>query len=109
LAIEQDDRRSAPRFDFEVPLTVTIGGNELHTVTEDLSSHGLQFSLMDEQESRVPDVLELTLTLSPEVTLANPREVWCQVRVVRKIRSQIKGVGIAAKIEAYRQLGPAKA
>ena len=88
---------------------MSFPGTELRTTTEDLSSHGVQFNVSEEFSEQIPDVIELTLTLSPDVTMSVPREVWCQARVVRKVRSQIKGVGIAAKIESYKHLGPGQA
>jgi PilZ domain len=110
LTIEQnDDRRSAPRFNFEVPVTVSFSGSETTTVSEDLSSHGIQFNVTEEVGSQMPEVIELKLTLGSEVTLSAPQEVWCQARVVRKIRSQIKGVGIAARIESYTRVEPGQA
>ncbi len=99
-----DERRTSPRFDFEVPVTVKVNDAELRTVTEDLSSHGVQFSIAEEHANELPEDVELTLTLGKELTLANPREVWCHARVVRKVRTTIKTISVSAEIVEYCNL-----
>ncbi len=101
---QEIDRRTAPRFKFEVPLTLEVNGQTLNTITEDLSPHGIQFSVSEEFEPHLPEILEVTLTLTPEITLAAKNKVRCQARVVRKIRSKIREVGIAARIESYEKV-----
>ncbi len=97
----KDDRRSAPRFDLELPLTVKLLTGEARTKTDDLSSHGVQFSLDEDQVQHLPETLEFRVTLPSEVTLSTPREVCCQARIVRKVRSEIKRVAVSARIENY--------
>ncbi len=85
----------------EVPVKVKLHSGEVQTTTEDLSSHGLQFCIDAEQERFLPETVELRVTLPSEVTLSVPQEIWCQARVMRKVRSDIKRIAVSAKIEHY--------
>lgn len=95
------ERRCGQRFPYQLPVLLRIPG-ENHTgsgFTQDLSSRGAMvwtdLSLSEGQ------LVEMTLVMPSEITLAEDMNVRCRARVVR--REQVNGgkPAVAVHIEHY--------
>jgi hypothetical protein len=100
------ERRRAQRFDFQLPVLVRWKqGSEMHevpTVSENLSSNGIYFSLAEGIKKGTS--VELMMTLPHRLTLAGPLSVRCFGRVQRC--EQTKGInqGMATTFEKFEFL-----
>ena len=72
------------------------------TESKDVSSQGVYFLL--EKPLKSGSAIELTLTLSPQITRGEPVRVRCEAHVQRSENITENRVGIAARIERYRFL-----
>jgi hypothetical protein len=99
----QLERRGAQRFDFHLPVTVRIAGNEPegYGFTQNLSARGAffytDFPLVEGNS------IELTLVMPSEITLAENMRVRCRGRVTRVTPTANKSV-VAAHLEGYEFL-----
>ncbi len=99
------ERRAMRRFDMRLPAAVRIAGEpELSTETENVSARGIFFQL--QRPLREGDLIAVTLTFPPHVTLTEKVRVRFDARVIRVQAQSVSGapVGIAAAIEAYEFL-----
>ena len=100
------ERRTTRRYDLSLPIIVRMAAEKMSAQqtykTRDISTRGL-FFVMD-QDLEAGSVLELTLTLPPEVTRGAEVFVHASGRVVRvepRIEDGNARKGIAAVIERY--------
>ncbi|HET7206520.1 MAG TPA: PilZ domain-containing protein [Terriglobales bacterium] len=100
------ERRTTRRYDLSLPIIVRMAAEKISAQqtykTRDISTRGLYF-VMD-QDLEAGSVLELTLTLPPEVTRGAEVFVHASGRVVRvepRIEDGNARKGIAAVIERY--------
>ena len=100
------ERRTTRRYDLSLPIIVRMAAEKVSAQqtckTRDISTRGLYF-VMD-QDLEAGSVLELTLTLPPEVTRGTEVFVHASGRVVRvepRIEDGNARKGIAAVIERY--------
>ncbi len=80
----QLERRSTQRFDFHLPVSVRLQGQEQHEgngFTQDLSARGALF--YTDFPLSLNDAIELTLVMPSEITLAENLRVRCRGKVVR--------------------------
>lgn len=103
------ERRGTRRFEMRLPLVVRTavanGPLEAASETEDVSSHGLYFTV--EKNLAPGSAVEVLLTLPREITMSEPVRVRCQGRVVRvetKPQRESRTVGVAAVIDRYEFL-----
>lgn len=100
------ERRSARRFQIQLPLTVrwTSGSSigEAKTKSKDVSSRGVYFSLPKSIKQGSP--VEILLTLPNEITRAGPVRVRCLGRIQRTETHVEGSIGVVAAIERYEFL-----
>src|ERR1700731_887871 len=99
------ERRSAQRFEMNLPLAIHFDGRTVPGFTQDLSGRGIFFyaetSLVEGSS------VELTFTMPSEITLGENMPVRCSGRVVRAAASQAgQQNGIAVQLDAYQYLPP---
>jgi hypothetical protein len=95
------ERRCGQRFPYQVPVTLRVPG-ETRTgsgFTQDLSSRGAM--LWTDLVLAEGDLVDMTLIMPSEITLAEDMNVCCRARVVR--REQVEGgkPAVAVHIEHY--------
>lgn len=100
------DRRAAKRFRLQLPLSVRwidggVAGEAL-TVSRDISSRGVSFLLP--RPISVGALVEVTLTLTHELTQAGPVWVRCLGRVVRSRQEADGAYRLSAAIDRYEFL-----
>lgn len=103
-----DERRSAPRYEMEIPLCLISETGQYLATTRDVSARGVFFIAHLSAESGVPEAevgseVEFTITFPPEVTLSESLFVRCRGRVVRAFHSD-QGLGVATEIQHYEFL-----
>ena len=100
------ERRHARRLDLQLPVTVwwRRGAERLEalTISSDLSSHGIYFSLPEGINEGTP--VELEMTLPNQITLAGPLRVHCFGQIKRCEIQEGGNAGIAVQIEKYEFL-----
>jgi len=104
------ERRSAQRFEMNLPLAVHFDGRTVPGFTQDLTGRGVFFYA----ETMLPEgaVLELTFTMPSEITLGENMPVRCRGRVLRASSSQAgpghshlgERNGIAVHLDSYEYL-----
>lgn len=108
VEIAIQNRRKLPRFKMELPLEVgagdRFGGNT--GTTRDVSAVGVYFFTQVKIQSG--DVVDLVMTLPPEITLAKSLRVRCTSKIVR-VEPSSKGIGAAAQIQRYEFMPSAEA
>jgi len=80
----QIERRSTQRFDFHLPISVRLQGQQEQEgtgFTQDLSARGALF--YTDFPLSLGDPIELTLVMPSEITLAESMRVRCRGKVVR--------------------------
>jgi len=105
--LDNKDRRTARRFKMKLPLTVRWNTDaavaEAATVSEEVSSRGVTFSLP--RELKDGSAVEILMTLPHEITMAGPVRVKCLARVRRAELDSgadaARKVGVVADIERY--------
>jgi hypothetical protein len=72
--------------------------------TSDLSSHGVRFFInpLQRKALTIGESVEFEIALSPDVTLAERRSVWCVAKVVRAAGSDDGVLEFATQILNYR-------
>ena len=95
------ERRSAARFQLNLPMIVRISDRQFQVFTTDVSARGVAFevdtSLNDED-------IELEITFPPEVTLSASLTVRCDARIVRAHCADPSHTEVAASISRYEFL-----
>lgn len=104
------ERRSSQRFPYQIPVLLRLAGQERSGTgcTQNLSSRGAMlwtdFALSD------GDVVEMTLVMPSEITLADDMNVCCKARVLRREKADGGKPAVALRIEhydfLYRDIGP---
>jgi hypothetical protein len=106
MAISDTERRSARRFEIQLPLIVrwTSGSavGEAPTESRDVSSRGVYFLSLKDIKHGSP--VEIVMTLPHEITLVGPVIVRCLGRIQRTELQPGRKVGVAAAIERYEFL-----
>ena len=105
---EPQEKRGARRFALRVPVTVNRNANNGSSQNEvvqlrDVSARGISFYV----DSTIAQGSQIgfTLTLPPEITLAESIRVQCKGRVVRVENATTEGrIGVAAVIDEYQFL-----
>jgi len=103
------ERRAAQRFDFHLPVSVKLmeGGPEGTGFTQDLSVRGAFFYTDFPLAEGV--LVELTLMMPSEITLAESMRVRCRGRVLRVTKPSTETqVGVAVQLEGYEFLPDAR-
>ena len=96
-----DDRRVGQRFNINAPVALTIEGCEIPAYTRDMSSRGLYFYVTSAEGFTIGQILELSVTLPPEITLSTDCSIQCRGRLVRIDSARNDVTGIAAEIIEY--------
>jgi PilZ domain len=104
------ERRSAQRFEVNLPLAVHFDGRTVPGFTQDLTGRGVFLYA----ETTLPEgaVVELTFTMPSEITLGENMPVRCRGRVLRASASQAgpghsllgQRNGIAVQLDSYEYL-----
>ena len=106
MAISVTERRSARRFEVQLPLIVrwTSGSavGEAVTDSKDVSSRGLYF--LSPKDIKHGSPVEIVMTLPHEITRVGPVKVRCLGRIQRIELRPGRKVGVAAAIERYEFL-----
>ncbi len=103
------DKRNHPRFAVALPLTVRLAGRVAptpdreasgqETVSHDISSSGIYFSVPEPCELGSP--LECILTLPPDSEFGKSAQIRFHGRVVRVEKPSAGRIGVAAVIEKF--------
>ena len=102
------ERRRAHRFDLQLPITVRwmhdSVAREAVSVSENVGSRGICFSLPEGVKKGIP--IEIVMTLPHEITLAGNLRVRCVGRIQRcELKQGVRGNGgVAVSIEKYEFL-----
>ena len=100
------ERRLGQRFPYQVPVTLRVPG-ETRTgsgFTQDLSSRGAM--LWTDLCVAEGQIIEMTLVMPSEITLADDMNVCCRARVVRCEHAEGGKPALAVHIEHYDFLRP---
>lgn len=100
------ERRCGQRFPYQVPVTMRVPG-ETRTgsgFTQDLSSRGAM--LWTDLSLAEGQMVEMTLVMPSEITLADDMSVCCRARVVRCEQTAGGKPAVAVHIEHYEFLRP---
>jgi PilZ domain len=95
------ERRCGQRFPYQVPVTLRVPG-ETRTgsgFTQDLSSRGAM--LWTDLSLAEGQMVEMTLVMPSEITLADDMNVCCRARVMRCDRADGGKPAVAVHIEHY--------
>jgi len=97
------ERRRTSRLPLQVPILLRWrDGSEMRearTVSEDVSSHGVYFSLPEGIKDGT--TVEIEMTLPSQVALAGPSRVRCVGRVQRCEQEEGATAGMAVSIKRY--------
>lgn len=100
------ERRSAQRFEVQLPLSVHFDGRTVPGFAQDLSGRGIFFYA--ETALPVGAVVELTFTMPSEITLTENMPVRCRGRVLRSSASghsqDDQRNGFAVQLDSYEYL-----
>ena len=100
------ERRRAERYDFQLPVIVRWKHGsemrEVRTVSDNLSSSGIHFSLPEGLKNGT--AVEVMMTLPNQITLAGPLSVRCFGRVQRCEPEGGAKQGVAAAFEKFEFL-----
>jgi len=106
MAISVTERRSARRFEVQLPLIVcwTSGYavGEAVTDSKDVSSRGIYF--LSPKDIKHGSPIEIVMTLPHEITRVGPVKVRCLGRIQRTELQPGCKMGVAAAIERYEFL-----
>ena len=94
------EKRTARRFNLQLPVSVRDKNIHSQANTRDISSRGICF-YTDSRMEAGSDV-EFTLTLPPEITMTEAIQVHCKGKVVRVEEVEGGKVAIAAQINQYQ-------
>jgi hypothetical protein len=98
-----EERRRASRLPLQVPILLRWrNGSEMRearTVSEDVSSHGVYFSLPEGILNGT--TVEIEMTLPSQVALSGPSRIRCVGRVQRCEQEEGAEAGMAVSIKRY--------
>ena len=98
-----EERRRTSRLPLQVPILLRWrNGSEMRearTVSEDVSSHGVYFSLPEGIKDGT--TVEIEITLPSQVALSGPSRVRCVGRVQRCEQEEDAKAGMAVSINKY--------
>jgi len=96
------ERRSGQRFPYQIPVLLRVPGEEQRRgsgFTLNLSSRGAM--LWTDLRLSEGELVEMTLVMPSEITLAEDMKVRCRVRVVRRGEAEGGKEALAVRIEHY--------
>ncbi|HEX6467162.1 MAG TPA: PilZ domain-containing protein [Terriglobales bacterium] len=98
------ERRCGQRFPYQVSVTLQVPGEARQGTgfTQDLSSRGAM--VWTDFPLSAGQVVEMTLIMPSEITLAEDMNVCCRARVVRRDVREGDKPGVALRIEHYQFL-----
>jgi hypothetical protein len=98
-----EERRRTSRLPLQVPILLRWRNGaemrEARTVSEDVSSHGVYFSLPEGIKDGT--TVEIEMTLPSQVALAGPSRIRCVGRVQRCEQEEGAEAGMAVSIKRY--------
>lgn len=100
MATPGAEKRTARRFNLQLPVAVREKNNKQSANTRDISSRGICF--YTETRMEAGSDVEFTLTLPPEITMTEAIQVHCKGKVVRVEEVGNGRVAIAAQINQYQ-------
>ena len=110
MAANKQEKRSAPRFQVQVPVKVKVKNGGVYDClgnTRDMSRNGV--FLYAEREMKEGSELEMVLMLPPEITASRQMWVCAYGHVVRVERDPVSGMeGVAAVWDRYTALPEAQ-
>ena len=101
----QLERRAGQRFDFQVPVSVRVAASSREGCgfTQNLSAKGLSFCT--DLALAEADILEVTLVMPAEITMAENMRLRCRGKVLRAVSSGVAAKYVAAvHLERYEYL-----
>ncbi len=100
MAIPGAEKRSARRFNLQLPVLVRDRDRQASANTRDISSRGICFYT----DARIEpgSEVEFTLTLPPEITMTEAIQVHCKGKVLRVEEIPGGRLAIAAQINQYQ-------
>lgn len=99
------ERRAGQRFDFQIPVSLRVAGShrEGHGFTQNLSAKGISFCT--EMALAEGEMLEVTLVMPSEITMAESMPLRCRGKVLRASPSGVPIKCVAAvHLEHYEYL-----
>jgi hypothetical protein len=103
IDVEFQDRRRTSRLPLQVPILLRWRNasemREARTVSRDVSSHGVYFSLPETIKDGT--TVEIEMTLPSQVALSAPSKVRCLGRVQRCEQEEGAKAGMAVSINKY--------
>jgi hypothetical protein len=95
------ERRSGQRFPYQIPVLLRVPGEERRGsgFTQNLSSRGAM--VWTNLRLSEGELVEMTLVMPSEITLAEDMNVRCRVRVVRRGEAEGGKEAFAVRIEHY--------
>ena len=100
MAIPGAEKRTARRFNLQLPVSIRDKNMQMTASTRDISSRGICF--YTETKMEAGSEVEFTLTLPPEITMTEAIQVHCKGKVVRVEEITGGRVAIAAQINQYQ-------
>ncbi len=100
MATPGAEKRTARRFNLQLPVSVRDNAKAMAANTRDISSRGICFYTDSRMEAG--SEVEFTLTLPPEITMTEAIQVHCKGKVVRVEEVPGGRVAIAAQINQYQ-------
>lgn len=101
----QHERRAGQRFDYQVPISLKICGQEREEqgFTQNLSARGAFF--FTDCPLVEGAMIQLTVLMPAEITLTQSMRVRCRGKVLRVVHPDSGNrIGVAAQLEAYEYL-----
>lgn len=98
------ERRCGQRFPYQVPVLLRIPGESRSGsgFTQDLSSRGAM--IWTDLPLTEGQMVDMTLVMPSEITLAEDMNVCCRARVVRREQAEGAKPAVAVRIEHYEFL-----
>jgi PilZ domain len=98
------ERRSGQRFPYQVPVLLRLPneGGSGSGFTQDLSSRGAM--IWTDLPLSEGQVIDITLVMPSEITLAEDMNVCCRARVVRREQGEGAKRAVSVRIEHYEFL-----
>ncbi len=100
MATPGAEKRTARRFNLQLPVSIRDKDNLMTANTRDISSRGICF--YTEARMEAGSEVEFTLTLPPEITMTEAIQVHCKGKVVRVEEIAGGRMAIAAQINQYQ-------
>jgi PilZ domain len=105
-SVEQNriERRSSQRFSYQIPVLLRVPDQDRSGTgfTQNLSSRGAM--LCTDFPLCEGELVEMTLVMPSEITLADDMNVCCRARVMRREQAETGKPAVALRIEHYEFL-----